>query len=346
EVAWSRSALASTAARRRGDRMKRRKFISLLGGAVAAWPLAARGQQPEKTPVVGFLNSESRSAFGHRLDRFHRGLAESGYVEGKNVTVEHRWAEGQYDRVPGLAGDLVHRNVNVIVANYPPVLEAKRATDTIPIVFTSAADPVKIGLVASLNRPGANVTGIYLLAQALEAKRLDLLNELVAPTSSIGALVNPQFRDADRQLRELQDAATLLKRKIQILHASNNEEIDTALATAAEERAGGLLVISDPFFARRRSQLVALAARYKLPAIYNSREFAEGGGLMAYGSDFADAYRLAGTYVGKLLTGPHPADLPIVQPTKFELVINLTTAKALGLKIPDKLVALADEVIE
>src|SRR5262249_6315523 len=210
--------------RRRGDRVKRRDFFTLLGGAVAAWPLAARGQQPEKTPVVGFLSSESRSAFGHRLEGFHRSLAEAGYVEGKNVIVEYRWAEGQYGRVPGLADDLVHKKVSVIVANYPPVLEAKRATDTIPIVFTSAADPVKIGLVASLNRPGSNVTGIYLLAQALEAKRLDLLNELVTPTASIGALVNPLFRDADRQLHELQEAATVLKRKIQILHAGNNEE--------------------------------------------------------------------------------------------------------------------------
>jgi len=326
--------------------VRRREFITLLGGAAAAWPLAARAQQSEKTPVVGFLSSESRSAFGHRLEGFHRGLAEGGYVEGKNVIVEYRWAEGQYDRVPGLADDLVHRKVSVIVTNYPPVLEAKKITDTIPIIFTSAADPVKIGLVASLNRPGANVTGIYLLAQALEAKRLDYLNELVTPTASIGALVNPHFRDADRQLHELQEAATVLKRKIQILHASNNEEIDTALAAAAEEKVAGLLVTSDPFFARRRSQLVALAARHRLPAIYNSREFAEGGGLMTYGSDFADAYRLAGNYVGKILKGTKPADLPVVQPTKFEFVINLTTAKALGLKIPDKLIALADEVIE
>jgi putative ABC transport system substrate-binding protein len=325
--------------------VKRRDFITLIGAA-ATWPLAARAQQPVRTPVVGFLNSESRSAFGRRLDPFHRGLAEGGYVEGQNVIIEYRWAEGQYDRVPALAADLVHQKVSVVVANYPAVLEAKKATDTIPIVFTSAADPVAIGLIASLNRPGANVTGIYLVAQALEAKRLDLLNKLVAAAASIGVLVNPQFRDADRQLHELQDAAIGLKRKIQILRATNNEEIDTAFAATADERLAGLLVVSDPFFARRRNQLVALAARYKLPAIYNTREFAESGGLITYGSDFADAYRLAGNYVGKILKGTQPADLPVVQPTKFELVINLTTAKALGLTVPEQLLALADEVIE
>jgi putative tryptophan/tyrosine transport system substrate-binding protein len=326
--------------------VRRREVIALLGGGAAAWPLAARAQQSARTPVVGLLSSESRSAFAHRLDGFHRGLAEGGYVEDQNVIFEYRWAEARYDRVPALAADLVRQKVSVIVANYPPVLEAKKATDTMPIIFTSAADPVEIGLVASLNRPGANVTGIYLVAQALEAKRLDLLNKLVTAAASIGVLVNPNFRDTDRQLHELQDAATGLKRKLQILRATNNDEIDTAFAAAADERLAGLLVISDPFFARRRNQLVALAARYKLPAIYNSRGFAESGGLITYGSDFADAYRLAGNYVGKVLQGAKPADLPIVQPTKFELVINLTTAKSLGLTMPDQLLALADEVIE
>jgi putative tryptophan/tyrosine transport system substrate-binding protein len=262
------------------------------------------------------------------------------------VIVEYRWADGQYDRVPSLAADLVRQKVSAIVANYPPVLEAKKATDTIPIIFTSAADPVEIGLVTSLNRPGANVTGIYLVVQALEAKRLDLLNKLVTGAASIGVLANPKFRDTDRQLRELQDAATSLKRKLQILRATNSDEIDTAFAAAADERLAGLLVVSDPFFARQRKQLAALAARYRLPAIYNSREFAESGGLITYGPDFADAYRLAGNYVGKVLQGAKPADLPIVQPTKFELVINLTTAKSLGLAMPDQLLALADEVIE
>src|SRR5262249_6006511 len=328
------------------DRMiLRRQFISLLGGA-AAWPLAARAQQPSRRPVVGFLNSESRSAFGHRLDGFHRALAEGGYVAGQNVIIEYRRAEGQYDRIPALAADLVHQNVSVVVANYPAVLEAKKATDTIPIVFTSAADPVEIGLVASLNRPGANVTGIYLVAQALEAKRLDLLNKLVTATGSFGVLVNPKFRDADRQFHELLDAAIGLKRKIQTLRATNNEEIDAALAAAADERLAGLLVVSDPFFARRRNQVVALAARYKLPALYNTREFAESGGLVLYGSDFFDRNPPAGKYVGKILKGAKPADLPVMQPTKFELVINLTTAKALGLTVPEQLLALADEVIE
>ena len=325
--------------------MNRRELITLLGGAAAAWPLAARAQQ-SGMPVIGFLSSESRSAFGHRLDAFRRGLAEGGYIEDQNVIVEYRWAEGQYERVPALAADLVRQKVNVIVANYPPVLEAKKATDTIPIIFSSAADPVEIGVVASFSRPGANVTGIHLVAQAMEAKRLDLLNKLVTAAVAIGVLANPKFRDTNRLLHELHDAATGLKRNIQILRATNNEEIDTAFAVAANERLAGLLVVSDPFFASRRNQLVALAARYRLPAIYNSREFAESGGLITYGPDFADAYRLVGNYAGKILKGAKPADLPVLQPTKFELVINLTTAKSLGLTIPDQFLALADEVIE
>jgi putative ABC transport system substrate-binding protein len=234
----------------------------------------------------------------------------------------------------------------VIVANYPPVLEAKKATDTIPIVFTSAADPVKIGFVTSLNRPGANVTGVYFMAQALEAKRLELLHKLVSGTAPIGVLVNPKFADAAFQLRELQEAAAGLAQPLHIERASTEEEIDKAFAMAGEQAVAALLIVSDPLFARRRKQLVALAACYKLPAIYNSREFVEDGGLMTYGPDFADGYRLAGNYVGKILKGAKPADLPVMQPTKFELVINLKAARALGLAVPPSLLAIADEVIE
>ena len=324
--------------------MRRRYFIFGIG--VTCLSPLARAQQTPSVPVVGFLNSESQNAFAHRLAGFQRGLAEEGYVEGRNVTIEYRWAEGHYDGIPALAADLVRRSVDVIVANYPPVLDAKKTTSTIPIVFTSAADPVKVGLVAGLNRPGANATGVYFIAQALEAKRLNLLHEIVSGTAPIGILANPKFLDAGQQFQELQGAAAALKRQIQIERAGTAEEIDRAFSTAVEQRVAGLLVLSDPFFARQRKQLVELAARYKLPAIYNQREYAEDGGLITYGSDFADGYRLAGNYVGKILKGAKPADLPVLQPTKFELVINLSTAKRLGLIVPPHLLATADQVIE
>jgi putative tryptophan/tyrosine transport system substrate-binding protein len=275
---------------------------------------------------------------------FLRGLSEAGCVEGRNVTIEYRWADGENDRVPALAVDLVRRRVAVIIANYPPVLAAKTATTTIPIVFTSAADPVKAGLVASFNRPGGNITGVYLIGPELETKRLEFLQQLVPGAISIGVLVNPKYPDADRQLHELKEAAG--ERQLHIVRASTEAEIDEAIATVAQQGVHALLVASDPFFSGRREQLVVLAARYRLPAIYNQREYAESGGLASYGTDFADGYRQAGNYVGRILKGEKPADLPVVQPTKIELVINLKTAKTLGLKVPESLLATADEVIE
>jgi putative ABC transport system substrate-binding protein len=325
----------------------RRDFISMVGGiaTTAGWPLVARAQQ-QPLPVIGFLSSQSRATFADRVGGFLRGLAEAGYVEGRNVAIEYRWGEGRYDRVAALAADLVSRQVAVIVANYPPVVEAKAATATIPIVFTSAADPVKAGLVASLNRPGGNVTGVHLVGLTLDTKRLELLQQLVPGAASIGVLVNPKFPDADNQVRELNEAAVSLKRQIDIARASTDGEIDTAVAVLAQRGAGALFVASDPFFASRRERLVALAARHQLPAIYNQREYAQSGGLISYGTDFADGYRQAALYVGKILKGAKPADLPVMQPTKFELVINLKTAKALGLTVPLVMQTTADEVIE
>jgi putative ABC transport system substrate-binding protein len=324
--------------------MRRREFMAALGGAIG-WPLTAHAQQPA-LPVVGFLNSASANAFPDRMRAFHRGLRETGYVEGQNVTMEYRFADGQNDRVPALAAELVRRQVGVIVANYPPVLAAKAATNTIPIVFTSAADPVKAGLVASFNRPGGNITGVHLIGSELERKRLELLHELVPGAVLIGVLVNPKNPDANVQLRELHEAAVVIKTTIHIVRASTEAEIDSAFANVAQQGVGALIVGGDPFFSSHSVQLLALAARYKLPTIYNQREYADKGGLISYGTDFADGWRLAGTYVGKILKGAKPADLPVVQPTKFELVINLKTAKALGLTVPQTLQVAADAVIE
>jgi len=325
--------------------MRRRDFIKSIAGSAAAWPFATRAQQPA-APVVGFLNNASADTIPDRVRGFRQGLSETGYVEGKNVTIEYRWADGQNDRVPALAADLVRRQVRLIVANFPPVLAAKAATATIPIVFTSGADPVRIGLVASFNRPGGNVTGVYLIGSETEAKRLEILHQLVPEAVSIGVLANPTYPDADRELRALHDAAGVLKLKVHSVRASTEPEIDAAFTTVAQDGADALLVASDPFFSSRREQLVALAARYKLPAIYNQREFTETGGLISYGTDFAAGYRQAGNYVGKILNGEKPENLPVVQLTKLELVINLKTANALRLKIPPTLLATADEVIE
>ena len=330
-----------------GAEMQRREFIKLLGGAAVVWPLAARAQQPA-TPVVGFLGSFSLSYVKHFAPAVRKGLSETGYIEGQNVVIEYRSAEGQYDRLPGLVADLVDRKVVVILAagGSDPAKAAKAATANIPIVFVSAADPIKDGLIASLNRPEGNVTGVSLLGAALEAKRLGLLHEIVPGAASIGVLVNPKYPNADLQLRELQEAAGVIKRQIIIARASTEAEIDSAFATVSQQGVGALLVAQDPFFGGRREHIVALAARYRLPAIAFQREFAEIGGLISYGANFADGYRQAGIYVGKILKGTNPADLPVMQPTKFELVVNLKTAKSLRLAIPESFLLRADEVIE
>jgi putative tryptophan/tyrosine transport system substrate-binding protein len=321
--------------------MKRREFITLIGGA-AGWPLVARAQQT--IPVIGFLHSASATA-AH--GGFRQGLNDTGYREGR-IVVEYRYAEGHYDRLPELAADLIRRQVAVLAASggvHTP-LAAKAAASDIPIVFAIGSDPVKFGLVASLNRPGGNVTGVSFFTAELEPKRLGLLYELVPRLRVAAALVNPSNANAENQTRELQEGSRTLGLELHILRASSERDFDAAFANLIQVRAGGLVVASDPFFFSRRQQLIALAARHAVPAIYEWREMAEAGGLMSYGTNLTDAYRQAGVYTGRILNGEKPADLPVVRPTKFELVLNLKTAKALGLVVPNALQLVADEVIE
>jgi putative tryptophan/tyrosine transport system substrate-binding protein len=326
--------------------MKRREFITLLGSAAASWPLAAWAQQPAM-PVVGFLNGQSPVPFAAYVAAFRQSLGEAGYAEGRNVTIEFRWAEGQYDKLPALVANLVRRPVSVIAATtVPAVPAAKAATTTIPIVFVAGGDPVQQGLVASLNRPGGNLTGVTTMFVELGPKRLQLLRELVPTATSIAALVNPTGPIAETLSRDLRDAAGALGLRLDVLHASSERDFDAAFATVAQLRAGALLIVTDPFFVNQSEQLAALALHHAIPTIYSAREFVAAGGLMSYGSSLTDAYRLAGTYTGRVLKGEKPADLAVQQSTKVELIINLRTAKALGLTLPLSLLGRADEVIE
>jgi putative ABC transport system substrate-binding protein len=325
--------------------VRRREFITLIGGGAAVWPLAARAQQAAM-PVIGFLNPTSPDAFAGGLRGFRQGLKDTGYVEGENVAIDYRWAENQIDRLPLLAAELVRRRVAVIVGNTPSAFAAKAATTTIPIVFLVAEDPVKLGLVASLARPGGNLTGINMFSAELVAKRLDLLRELVPGAARVGVLVNPAGPDAETTLRDVEPAARAIGLQIQVLNASTSREINAAFVTFVRDRADALFVGSDPFLSSRRVQLVNLATRHAIPASFSNRESPEIGGLMSYGANILDAWRQSGTYVGRILKGAKPADLPVEQSTKFELVINAETARMLGLNVPEKLLVRADEVIE
>jgi putative ABC transport system substrate-binding protein len=326
--------------------MRRREFITVLGGA-AALPLAARAQQL-RNPVIGFLHPSSAEAYASLMPAFRKGLGEAGYIEGRNVIIEYRWAEDQYDRLPALAAELVGQRVSVLVTANATVaaLAAKAATSTIPIVFTIGADPVQFGLVASLNRPGGNVTGVSFLSNALVAKQLELLREFVPAASEFGLLVNPGNPNAESDVKQARAAADSLGRTIHVVYASSKQDLGTAFATFIEQRVAALVVVPDPLFIGQREQLAALAAHHAMPTIYSNRLYADAGGLMSYGASQFDAYHQAGIYVGRILSGEKPADLPVVQPTKFELVINLKTAKALGLTVPLALQVAADEVIE
>jgi putative ABC transport system substrate-binding protein len=328
-------------------KMKRREFITLLGGAAATWPLAAGGQQTAM-PVIGFLGGGTQDTYASYVDGFRRGLVAAGRVEGRDVTIELHWLEGRYDRAAALAEQLVRRQVAIIAVtgSTAVALAAKAATTTIPIVFAVGGDPVKFGLVASLNRPGGNVTGVSFLANLLTTKQFEVLHEAVPKAAAVGFLVNPANPNAEPDTRELRSTAAALGRKFLVIGARGEGEIDPAFATLVKQGAGAVLISPDALFTSRRDQIVVLAARHALPTIYTLREYAMAGGLMSYGPNLADAYRQAGVYAGRILKGEKPSDLPVVQPTRFELVINLRTARALGLTVPPSLLARADEVIE
>lgn len=326
--------------------MRRRQFIILLGGA-AVWPALGQAQQPTVT-TIGFMSGRAPEDSKHLLAAFHQGLGEAGFVEGKNVAVEYRWALGQYDRLPALATDLVNRRVAVLAAvgGDPSPLAAKQATSTIPVVFGMGSDPIKAGLVESISRPNSNMTGFTLLTNELEPKRLGILRDLLPGLAVVGVLLNPNFPSAVGQVLALENAAQTTGQRLIVLRASNDTELESRLASLLQQGAGALLVAADPYFDTKRDRLVAFAAQNKLPAIYQFREFTVAGGLISYGPSITDSYRHAGAYVGQILKGAKPADLPVLQPTKFEFVINLKTARTLGLAIPPGLISFADEVIE
>jgi putative tryptophan/tyrosine transport system substrate-binding protein len=329
------------------EKMKRRAFITLLGGAAAAWPLAARAQQAAM-PVVGFLHPASPEPFGHIVDGFRRGLNDAGFVEGQNVAIEYRWARGEYERLPALAAELVQLRARVILAGGGEVgaSAAKAATPTIPILINTSSDPVKTGLVASFNRPGGNVTGLMTATSVLEAKKFGLLCEMVPNARIVAMLINPSYPPNVADAVEVQSAAQSIGRQLLVLKADSAQSIDTAFATLLEQHAEALLVGGDPFLENRYQQLVALATRHAIPAIYNFRESVRGGGLMSYGANLSNNYRQLGAYAGRILKGESPADLPIIFPAIFDFAINLVTAKALGFTVPPMLLARADEVIE
>jgi putative tryptophan/tyrosine transport system substrate-binding protein len=328
--------------------MKRRDFITLLGGAAAAWPLTARAQQPGKLPTVGFVGSDSPDLYADRLRAFRLGLKSTGFIEGQNVAIEYRWAEGRNDKLPALTADLVHRQVAVIVApTTPSVLAAKATTEAIPIVFFVAGDPVDLGLVASLGRPNGNLTGATTLTLEVGPKWLQLLHEMVPNATSLALLINPTSPNlAEAQSRDLQAAARSRGLQLQVLHASSDSDFETAFENVARLRTGGLVISSDSFFFSRSDQLATLAARHAVPTIFGFREFVAAGGLMSYGGSLAESFRWVGVYTGRILKGEKPADLPVQQSTKIELFINLKTAQALGLEVPATLLTRADEVIE
>jgi putative tryptophan/tyrosine transport system substrate-binding protein len=327
--------------------MRRRDFVLLIGGVAASWPFAVRGQQGT-LPVIGFLSSRSPEESAHLVAAFHQGLAEGGFIDGQNVVIEYRWAHGRYDLLPALAADLVSRRVNVLTTagGEPSALAAKHATSTIPIVFGLGSDPISAGLVESFSHPGGNATGITFLTTLMEPKRLGLLRDLVPGVSLVGVLLNPSFPPSERQQQDIEEAARKVDQRIVVAKARNDEELDTVFAALVKAGVGALLVCADPYFDTRRERIVGFAQTQRLPAIYQFREYAVAGGLLSYGISITDAYRQYGVYTASILKGAKPADLPVLQPTKFELVINLRTAKALGVKISDNLLSLADEVIE